>query len=79
MGGVVIYTIKASVVVYLCYKNGSSAGFASPAALSTLLRPINNSTGLSDKRFELFTAVQVSYRVHRANGLTPDEENWKLR
>lgn len=55
------------------------AGFASSAALSTLLRTINDSTSLSDKRFELFTAVQVSYRVHRANGLTPNEENWELR
>jgi hypothetical protein len=51
---------------------------ASPATLSTLPSTINDGTGLSDKRFELFAAVKFSNRVHRADGLAPNEENWEL-
>jgi hypothetical protein len=54
------------------------AGFTSPATLSTLLRTIRDGTGMSYKRLELFTAVELSYPLHRADGLAPNENNWEL-
>ena len=55
------------------------AGFTLPATLSTLLWIIEDGTGVSDKRLELPIGAKLSNCVHRADGLTPDEENWELR